>query len=76
MGRLVDGKWHDVWFSTRETGGRFVRPESLWRDWITREGLPVRSYRSGSCSPSSMTVRYLPQRVECPPFHRTPGYWV
>jgi len=38
MGLLVDGKWHDVWYDTAETGGRFVRRESQFRNWITRDG--------------------------------------
>ena len=27
MGMLVDGKWHDVWYDTEATKGRFVRSE-------------------------------------------------
>jgi putative glutathione S-transferase len=25
MGILVDGQWHDVWYDTKESQGRFVR---------------------------------------------------
>ena len=28
MGLLVDGKWTDLWYDPRITGGRFVRQES------------------------------------------------
>ena len=38
MGMLVDGQWHDVWYDTESTGGRFVRKDSAFRDWITPEG--------------------------------------
>jgi putative glutathione S-transferase len=34
MGMLVDGQWHDVWYDTSATGGRFVRKESQFRNWI------------------------------------------
>jgi glutathionyl-hydroquinone reductase len=38
MGMLVDGKWHDVWYDTTATGGRFVRSDSQFRNWITVDG--------------------------------------
>ena len=38
MGLLVDGKWHDVWYDTAANGGRFVRKDSAFRDWITPDG--------------------------------------
>ena len=38
MGRLVAGRWTDEWYDTRATGGRFVRQESAFRDWIRADG--------------------------------------
>lgn len=38
MGKLIDGTWHDVWYDTDETGGRFVRMDSTFRNWITSDG--------------------------------------
>ena len=38
MGLLVDGKWHDQWYDTASTGGRFVRTEAQFRNWITPDG--------------------------------------
>ncbi len=38
MGRLIEGVWHDQWYETRDTGGRFVRAESRFRDRITPDG--------------------------------------
>lgn len=38
MGRLIDGVWHDDWYDTEKHGGRFVREESVFRDWITADG--------------------------------------
>lgn len=40
MGLLVDGKWEDKWYDTKKTGGRFVRKDSQFRNWITPDGSP------------------------------------
>ena len=31
MGLLIDGTWHDKWYDTDSTGGKFVRSESQFR---------------------------------------------
>ena len=38
MGMLVNGKWHDVWYDTSSTGGRFVRADSRFRNQVTADG--------------------------------------
>lgn len=38
MGLLIDGVWHDRGYDTKKHGGRFVRQESAFRDWITADG--------------------------------------
>lgn len=38
MGMLVDGQWHDVWYDTESTGGRFVRKDAAFRDQVTADG--------------------------------------
>ncbi len=38
MGLLIDGVWHDQWYDTKSTGGRFVRQKSQFRNWITTDG--------------------------------------
>lgn len=38
MGILLDGKWQDTWYSTKETEGRFVRSAAQFRNWITPDG--------------------------------------
>lgn len=38
MGLLIEGVWHDEWYDTAKTGGRFVRGQSAFRDWITADG--------------------------------------
>jgi len=31
MGLLVDGVWHDKWYDTKSTGGRFERSAAQFR---------------------------------------------
>ena len=38
MGKLVEGVWHDVWYDTKSTGGRFVRTDAKFRNWVTPNG--------------------------------------
>ncbi|MRJ47629.1 glutathione S-transferase family protein [Fundicoccus ignavus] len=38
MGLLVEGKWQDKWYDTKSTGGRFIRKDSQFRNWITPDG--------------------------------------
>lgn len=40
MGKLIDGKWHDVWYNTEDTDGHFVRKDSSFRNWVTADGSP------------------------------------
>lgn len=40
MGFLADGKWHDEWYDTKSTGGRFERQQSRFRNWVTPDGAP------------------------------------
>ena len=40
MGQLIDGKWHDVWYDTKSTGGAFKRTTAGFRNWITPDGAP------------------------------------
>jgi putative glutathione S-transferase len=38
MGLLIDGKWQDKWYERKSTGGRFVRKEASYRNWISADG--------------------------------------
>lgn len=38
MGLLVDGEWHDKWYDTKTSNGRFERSEAQFRNWITPDG--------------------------------------
>ena len=47
MGMLVDGKWHDVWYPTDESKGRFVRSAAQFRNWVTEDGAAGPTGRAG-----------------------------
>src|SRR5258706_16265818 len=38
MGMLVEGVWHDNDPLPADAGGRFLRPDSIFRDRVTRDG--------------------------------------
>ena len=38
MGLLIEGEWRDQWYETKSSGGRFVRKESSFRDWVRADG--------------------------------------
>jgi len=38
MGLLQEGEWVDQWYDTKSSGGRFVRKEPHFRNWITADG--------------------------------------
>ncbi len=40
MGQLIDGVWHDTWYDTKSTGGKFQRSASAFRNWLTADGAP------------------------------------
>lgn len=63
MGLLVDGEWQDKWYDTDKTGGRFVRGESAFRDWITTDG--------SSAYPAAAGRYHLYVSLACPWAHRT-----
>jgi len=47
MGLRVDGVWQDRWYDTAKSGGRFVRSQSQFRNWITADGSEGPSGRGG-----------------------------
>ncbi|MEL6947689.1 MAG: glutathione S-transferase family protein [Pseudomonadota bacterium] len=38
MGLLIDGVWHDQWYDTKKSGGKFVRSDAGFRNWVTADG--------------------------------------
>ncbi len=69
MGMLVDGKWHDIWYDTSKTGGRFVRGDSQFRSWITPDGSPGPSGEGGFAAEPGRYHLYV--SLACPWAHRT-----
>jgi len=63
MGLLIDGVWHDQWYDTRSTGGRFQRQDSAFRDGVSADGSTRFAAEAG---------RYhLYVSLACPWAHRT-----
>ena len=69
MGLLVDGKWHDQLYDTAKTGGRFVRKDSQFRNWMTRDGAPGPTGRGGFKAEGGRYHLYV--SLACPWAHRT-----
>ncbi len=69
MGLLVDGKWHDRWYDTKSTGGRFVRREAQFRNWVTPDGTPGPSGSGGFAAEPGRYHLYV--SLACPWAHRT-----
>ena len=63
MGLLIDGKWHDRWYDTDSTKGRFVRSDSVFRNRITADG--------SSGFPAASGRYHLYVSYACPWAHRT-----
>ena len=47
MGLLINGEWADQWYDTKATGGKFVRTEAQFRNWITADGSAGPSGKGG-----------------------------
>ncbi|WP_412506008.1 glutathione S-transferase family protein [Roseovarius sp. SYSU LYC5161] len=69
MGLLIDGEWHDKWYDTASTGGKFVRDNSKFRNWITPGGDAGPSGDSGFAAESGRYHLYV--SLACPWAHRT-----
>jgi putative glutathione S-transferase len=69
MGVLVDGIWQDKWYDTRSTGGRFVRTEARFRNWITPDGSPGPSGEGGFKAEPGRYHLYV--SLACPWANRT-----
>ena len=68
MGLLIDGEWHDKWYDTKESGGRFIREDAQFRNWITPDG---RAGATGEAGFKAEAGRYhLFASYACPWVHR------
>lgn len=69
MGMLIDGKWHDVWYDTKSTGGKFERKESSFRNWITKDG--SKEIGTNQAYKAEKNRYHLYVSLACPWAHRT-----
>ena len=69
MGLLIDGKWHDKWYDTKESGGAFKRTEAGFRNWITPDGSAGPSGEGGFKAEANRYHLYVSHA--CPWAHRT-----
>jgi len=63
MGLLIDGIWHDQWYDTKSTGGKFKRQDSSFRNWVSADG------SSGFKAEAGRYRLYV--SLACPWAHRT-----
>ncbi|HEY0438836.1 MAG TPA: glutathione S-transferase family protein, partial [Xanthobacteraceae bacterium] len=69
MGLLVEGVWRDQWYDTKETGGRFQRQASRFRNWVTPDGSPGPAGKGGFAAAPGRYHLYV--SLACPWAHRT-----
>lgn len=69
MGLLIDGVWHDKWYDTDKSGGRFERQESAFRNWVTVDGSAGPSGEAGFKAEPGRYHLYV--SLACPWAHRT-----
>ncbi|HEX8167033.1 MAG TPA: glutathione S-transferase family protein [Beijerinckiaceae bacterium] len=69
MGLLIDGVWRDQWYDTTSTGGRFVRKDSAFRNWVTPDGAPGPTGEGGFKAEPGRYHLYV--SLACPWAHRT-----
>lgn len=69
MGLLVDGVWHDQWYDTKSTGGKFQRSEAQFRNWVTEDGSAGPTGRAGFKAERGRYHLYVSHA--CPWAHRT-----
>src|SRR5215813_5988296 len=69
MGLLVGGVWQDEQHSTRTPGGRFVRPTTRFRNWVTQDGSPGPTGEGGFAAARGRYHLYV--ALPCPWAHRT-----
>ena len=69
MGLLVDGVWQDEQHSARTPDGRFVRPTTRFRNWVTEDGSPGPTGEGGFAAARGRYHLYV--ALPCPWAHRT-----
>lgn len=67
MGLLIDGRWHDQWYETKD--GAFQRENAQRRSWVTADGTPGPSGEGGFAAEAGRYHLYV--SLACPWAHRT-----
>jgi putative glutathione S-transferase len=67
MGMMVDGQWHRD--DLRSAGANFVRPQTVFRNWVTADGHPGPSGEGGFKAAEGRYHLYV--SLACPWAHRT-----
>ncbi|MFN3348102.1 glutathione S-transferase family protein [Pseudorhodoplanes sp.] len=69
MGFFLDGVWHDKWYDTDKTKGRFQREPTRFHNWITPDGAPGPEGAGGFAAEAGRYHLYV--SLACPWAHRT-----
>ena len=69
MGLLVEGQWHTDWYDTKSTGGKFVRKDAHFRNWVTADGAAGSDGVEGFKAEADRYHLYI--SLACPWAHRT-----
>ena len=64
MGILVDGVWQEDNLIKNKEDGKFIRPDSAFRDWITTDGSP--GPEGQKASPAEKGRYHLYVSLACP----------
>jgi len=68
MGKLVEGRWRDIWYDTKQSGGSFVRKDASFRNWITADGSAGPTGEGGFAAEAGRYHLYV--SLACPWAHR------
>ncbi|MFT5521969.1 MAG: putative glutathione S-transferase, partial [Enterobacterales bacterium] len=69
MGLLVDGVWQDKWYDTKSNNGKYIRKDSSFRHWVTKNGEPGITGDGGFKAEKGRYHLYV--SLACPWAHRT-----
>lgn len=69
MGLLQNGEWVDQWYDTKSSGGRFVRKQPHFRNWVTADGSAGPNGDAGFKAEPGRYHLYV--SLACPWAHRT-----
>jgi putative glutathione S-transferase len=69
MGVFVEGVWHDTWYDTGKSKGRFERQPTRFHNWITADGAPGPGGAGGFRAEAGRYHLYV--CLACPWAHRT-----